>query len=157
MKKTSWGEMSLPGRIFLGALMGIGICTLIAIFISIGKGDGYFHPTPPSLVDKMGNQLNATMLEMALSAVLGAAFAGTSIVWELEDWSLARQTGTYFGVTAPVMLVVAYFNDWMGHSLSGLLSFFVIYMIIFVMMWLITYLVTKRRIESINREIAGKK
>ena len=71
----------------------------------------------------MGNQLNAVILQTILCAILGVGFAMASVIWEIDSWSLAKQSGVYFLVISVVMLPIAYFANWMKHSIAGVLSY----------------------------------
>ena len=44
-------------------------CTgyVITVIISICIGDGFFHPVNPELVNKMGDELNAILIQTGLS------------------------------------------------------------------------------------------
>ncbi|HHX13482.1 MAG TPA: DUF3021 domain-containing protein, partial [Clostridiales bacterium] len=80
-----------------------------------------------------------------------------SAIWEMEHWSIARQTGIYFAITAVVMMPIAYFMRWMEHSVSGFLSYFGIFIIIFIVFWAVSYLVWRDRIKKMNRGIETKR
>ena len=81
-------KKELISRIAVGLLGGIVICYLITIGISISLGDGNFYPCVPSLVKRFGNEITAVIVQTILSAVLGAGFAGSSLIWEKDDWSI---------------------------------------------------------------------
>ena len=85
-------KKELVSRIVGGLLGGIVICYLITIGISISLGDGNFYPCVPSLVKRFGNEITAVIVQTILSAVLGAGFAGSSLIWEKDDWSILKQT-----------------------------------------------------------------
>lgn len=73
-----------------------------------------------------------------------------SIIWELDSWSLAKQSGIYFLIASIIMLPIAYVANWMEHSIGGFLSYAGIFVAIFVMVWWIQYLSWKQRIKKIN-------
>lgn len=144
------------GRIGVGLLGGIAVSYLITVGISITFGDGNYYPCVPGLVEQFGSEIMAVIIQTVLSALLGAGFAGSSFIWEKDDWSLLKQTGSYFAVVAVLMMSVAYVCQWMEHSLKGVLSYFAIFFAIFVVVWLIQYAVWKKRISKLNAKIAGK-
>ena len=110
-------------RGLFGLPIGIAIGFVITLFISACVGDGSFYPVTPELIGAMGNELNAVILQTVLCAVIGAGFAAASVIWELDSWSLAKQSGIYFLTISIIMLPVAYFANWMKHSLAGVLSY----------------------------------
>lgn len=47
------------------------------------------------------------IVQTAVACLVGAGFAGSSVVWEVERWGLALQTGVYFLLLALFMLPAA--------------------------------------------------
>ena len=131
---------------------GIAIGFVITLIISICIGNGSFYPVTPELIDATGNELNAVILQTVLCAIMGAGFAASSIIWELDSWSLAKQSGIYFMIISVIMLPIAYFTNWMKHTALGVLSYMAIFVAIFVVVWLSQYLLWKRKIkQQLNR------
>ena len=144
-------------RVFVGLLGGIVISYLITIGISIAIGDGSYYPCVPSLIERFGNELTAIIMQTALSAVLGAGFAGSSIIWEMDEWSLLKQTSIYFGIVSVLMMTIAYICEWMEHSVKGILSYFGIFVAIFIAVWIVQYLIWKVRVSRIKEKIQKNK
>ncbi len=140
-------------RVFVGLLGGIVISYLITIGISIAIGDGSYYPCVPSLIERFGNEVTAIIMQTALSAVLGAGFAGSSIIWEMDEWSLLKQTSIYFGIVSVLMMTIAYICEWMEHSVKGILSYFGIFVAIFIAVWIVQYLIWKVRVSRIKEKI----
>ena len=86
-------KKKLIGRGLLGFPVGIAIGYVITVIISICIGDGFFHPVNPELVNKMGSELNAILIQTGLSGIMGTGFAMASVIWEIDSWSLAKQSG----------------------------------------------------------------
>ena len=147
-------KMILRG--LFGLPVGIAIGFVITLLISICIGDGSFYPVMPELIQTAGNELNAVILQTILCAVLGAGFAMASVIWEMDSWSLAKQSGVYFFIISAVMLPIAYFANWMRHSLVGFLSFAGIFTAIFAVVWLSQYLLWKRTIKKLNARIRSE-
>ena len=140
-------------RVFVGLLGGIVISYLITIGISIAIGDGSYYPCVPNLVERFGNEVTAIIIQTVLSAVLGAGFAGSSIIWEMDEWSLLKQTSIYFGIVSVLMMTIAYICEWMEHSVKGILSYFGIFVAIFIAVWIVQYLIWKVRVSRIKEKI----
>ena len=140
-------------RVFVGLLGGIVISYLITIGISIAIGDGSYYPCVPSLIERFGNEVTAIIMQTVLSAVLGAGFAGSSIIWEMDEWSLLKQTSIYFGIVSVLMMTIAYICEWMEHSVKGILSYFGIFVAIFIAVWIVQYLIWKVRVSRIKEKI----
>lgn len=137
-------------RGLLGFPMGVSIGFVISVVISVWIGDGSFYPVQPELVKTMGNELNAVILQTVLCGVMGSGFAMASSIWEIDSWSLAKQTGIYFAVVSVVMFPIAYVANWMNHSTVGILAYVGVFVLIFSVVWLIQYFIWKRKIRKMN-------
>lgn len=141
----------------LGFPLGITIGYLITIIISLFFADGYYSPCVPELISMLGNEINAVMLQALLCGLLGTGFAACSIIWEIEHWSIVKQTGIYFSIICIIMLPIAYVLYWMEHSIAGFLSYFAIFVLIFIVIWVTQFVMAMRNVKKINAKINGKK
>ena len=121
-------------RGLLGFPLGIAIGFVITVIISMCIGDGSFYPVNPELIDTMKNELNAVILQTILCGILGTGFAMASVIWEIDSWSLAKQSGIYFSIACVTMF----------------LSYVGIFVAIFVITWLVQYFVWKRKVKRMN-------
>ncbi|MCI8853398.1 MAG: DUF3021 domain-containing protein [Lachnospiraceae bacterium] len=140
-------------RGIFGFCMGIGIGHLISIGLSLAWGNGYYSPCEPQLVQSVGNEVLAVLLQAFLCGLLGAGCAAGSVVWELERWSIARQTGVYFLILSVIMLPTAYVLYWMEHSLGGFLGYLGIFVLIFLIMWVVEYNICRYNVKRMNRNL----
>lgn len=137
-------------RIWIGFPVGIAMGYIITLVISACIGDGTVYSATPEFVQRMGTELSAVILQTALCGVLGSGFAAASVIWEIDSWSLAKQSGVYFIVIGTILLPIAYVTNWMRHSVAGLLSYIGIFIGIFMAVWLSQYLCWKVRIKKMN-------
>lgn len=140
-------------RGLLGFPLGITIGYIITIVTSLIFAKGYYSPCVPDLVNQMGTEIGAVILQATLCGLLGFTFAASSIIWEIESWSMAKQTGIYFLITSLVMFPIAYVTSWMEHSLLGVISYFSVFILIFIIMWITQYFVWRIKIKTINKKI----
>ena len=143
-------------RGLVGAPLGVTISLLIALVISAVIGDGNFHPVAAELADAAGSELNAVIIQTVLSGLMGAGYAMASVIWEIDSWSLAKQSGLYFAITCVLMFPVAYCANWMEHSLAGFLTYAGIYVGIFVIVWLTQYCIWRKKIDELNAQVSNK-
>ena len=141
----------------LGFPLGISMGHIITIVLSLFWGNGYYSPVVPSLIDAVGSEIGAIVVQVALSGLLGASSAAASIIWEIENWSIAKQTGIHFFIISITMLPIGYFAHWMPHSLVGFLMYFGIFVAIFIAVWVINYYIMKKKIKYINKSIGARK
>lgn len=144
-------------RSILGFPIGIAIGYLITIFISLVWTEGYYAPCVPELISAMGNEINAVILQALLCGVLGTGFAASSVIWEIENWSIVKQTGIYFVIISVIMLRIAYFSYWMEHSVGGFLRYFGIFVFIFVFIWIVEFVIEKHNVKKMNQNLHNVK
>ncbi len=140
-------------RGIVGMPVGILIGYAMTVLLSLGWGSGEYLPCAPELTARMGSEMGAVLLQAALCAVLGAAFGASSMIWEIERWSIARQTAAYLFATSLAMMPTAYLLYWMQHSLAGFLIYFGIYLLIFLAIWLGNYFAIRRSIRKMNEKL----
>lgn len=136
-----------------GGAMGLTISTLITIVISATVGDGNFYPVAPGLIEDCGSELNAVILQTVFAMVYGAAWAASSLIWEVERWSLLRQTVTHLLVCSFSALPIAYLMHWMPRTAGGIALYFAIFFGIYLVIWLVQYGSMKARIRKMNEKV----
>jgi len=83
-------------------------------------------------------------------------FAACSVIWEMDRWSIAKQTCIYFLITSLVMMPIAYFTNWMEHTIIGFLLYFGIFAAIFIAVWFVQYRIWKNKVKKINSKFDKK-
>ena len=141
-------------RSLLGFPIGIAVGYLITIFISLVWADGYYSPCMPELISAVGNEINAVILQTVLCGVLGTGFGAGSVIWEMDDWSIVKQTGVYFLIVSVIMLPIAYFTYWMEHSVVGFLFYFAVFLLIFVIIWIVQFMIGKHNVRRMNEKLS---
>ena len=79
-------------RSLIGAPIGLSISFIITLIISVIINKGEYYPVVPQLTALCGNELNAVVIQTICSLLYGASFGGASVIWEIENWSLLKQT-----------------------------------------------------------------
>lgn len=134
----------------LGFPLGIAIGYIISILVSLAWANGYYSPCVPELIAITGSEISAVVLQALLCGLLGTGFAASSVIWEVEHWSLAKQTGIYFGINAVIMMPIAYLTYWMEHSVLGFLSYFGVFALIFLVVWILQFTTGRRMVRKMN-------
>ncbi len=140
-------------RGLLGIPIGVTIGYLITIFISLGWANGNYLPCVPELTEQLGSEISAVILQVVLCAILGTVFGASSVIWEIEKWNIAEQTGVYFLIISFAMFPIAYFTHWMEHSIAGFLLYFGIFFAIFITIWATQYCIWKCKIKKISEKV----
>lgn len=131
-------------RALLGVPLGIAIGTTITLIIAvIMKGDmGSAH-------DSLAYYTRGYFI----SALIGAVFGAASVIWDVEEWSLLRQTITYFILTIVTHLSCALAARWIPFELFAILMYIGIYIVLFAIIFVIVYSVQKKRVEQVNKAL----
>lgn len=140
-------------RSVLSALGGLFITQILGVVISLCIGDGNYYPVVPLLAEQLGSEIGAVIFQTTCSLLYGAMFGGMSIIWELDNWSILKQTAVHFLVVSIVSLPVAYVTHWMEHTLIGAIVYFAVFAVIYVFIWLSQYLAVKKRINAMNKKV----
>ncbi len=143
-------KKQLINRGLLGFPLGIAIGYVVTVLVSMVVNNGSYYPVTLELIAAVGSELNAVILQTILCGLMGSGFAMASVIWEIDSWSLAKQSGIYFAIACIVMLPIAYIANWMRHTFVGVLSYIGIFIVIFIAVWLIQYLAWRGKISRMN-------
>ncbi len=145
-------------KFLLRGLSGIGIGATIGLIIlfiiSAVNGDGKVALAPPELLASFPTELGAVVFEFALCGVLGFVFAAISVVFEIEQWSMAKQTLIHFVVMLCTILPIAWLNYWIPHTWPAVLLFIAIFIGYYIIIWLTQYRFWRKRIKEVNQKLA---
>ncbi len=145
-------KKSIILRCLIGMPIGLAISTVITIIISASIGDGTYYAVVPELSAECGNEIKAVIIQAVCSVLYGAAFAGASAIWE-TDWSLTKMTLTHLLICSAATFPIAWLMYWMDHSVSGVLKYFGIFLLIYIVIWITQYSSMKRKIAEMNSRI----
>lgn len=140
-------------RMAIGFPSGIALGHLITIWISWIIGDGLFYPIVPSLQAVCGSEIAAVGLQALLSGLMGAACGASSIIWEVERWSLLKQTILHYAALSMSILPVAFTLHWMEHSVAGVMQYLLIFAGMYVVIWAGMTLALKSKIKKLNAKL----
>ncbi len=140
-------------RCLIGAPIGLSISYFITLIISAMINKGEFYPVNPQLTQLCGNELNAVAVQTICSLLYGAAFAGASVIWEIERWSLLKQTVLHCIVVSLASFPIAYCMYWMPHNFWGIAGYIFIFFAIYLFIWLSQYFAMKKKIQAFNDKV----
>lgn len=130
--------MDLKHRFLFKALLGFTIGLLITAAIS-----SFCIPR-----DELASGIMLFM-QFIGSGLFGTIAMGGSIVYEFENWSLARATITHYLVTFISFLIVNYLLGWFDNRIIAiaLIALTVGYLLI----WMFEYLSWKKQVRDLNK------
>ena len=95
-------------------------------------------------------ELDFYLVSYIVSAVIGAVYAASSIIWDVEKWSLRTQTVTHFCITLVTHLSSALIATWIPFKLKAILIYASIYIVIYLIIYLIIFSVQRKRVNALN-------
>ena len=134
-----------------GIIIGIAIGQIMGVIISLISGSGDYTACAPEFTASIGNEAAAAALQTLLCALMGLGFGAASVIWEMDELSIAAQTAICFAVYSVFMLPIAYISYWMEHSAKGFLIYFGVFTAIFVAIWAMKYLMLRKNVNAINK------
>ena len=139
-------------RGLIGIPIGVFISTTIGLIISLMIGE--LEVIPP--VAASVNPLSAYTVQYIISIGIGFAFAFGSAIFEVDSWSIAKQTLLHFLLTSVVFLPCAVLARWVEPKLISILVYFLIFIVVYIIIWFIQYYYWKDRIAKLKKRLLHK-
>ncbi len=140
-------------RAIMGFIYGVFIGQTILILESLMARDGNFYPVAASLVELAGTKIGAVIIQYFLTGIIGTTFAATTVLFEIDSWSLLKQTILHFIITSIVMYIAGFLCGWFPHKLSSTLIWFGIFIVIYVIFWISFSSYYKNKVKKMNEAL----
>ena len=121
-----------------------------------GFGGNYYSAVALELTAIMGGELNAAVLQYVMSCILGFSFAMASAIFEIENWSMTKQTVVHFLITAIAMLPIAYVCHWIEHTALSIFVYFATFAAVYFFMWIVQKRYWKKKVAQMNDKLQKK-
>ena len=143
----------IVSRVLYSFPIGFSCSVGISLLLTFIFGEGKYYPFASPLVLFTGSEVKAMLMQTMLSGILGSVFGGMSFIWEIERWSILKQTAVYFLSVSIPMMGISYLLYWMEHSLSGFLFYFLIFVMVFIVVWLFNLAGYWFKVRRMNRDL----
>lgn len=140
-------------QLFSGFKTGVFIGLMFSIFFSFVYSGEAFYPMPPSFVEKFSSELTAFLISVFLWGLIGVIFTMTNYIFTSTDWSITRMTISHAVISYILFLPIALYLNWINFSVTNILSFTMIYLIIYTFFWVISMIRVKKEVDKINKHI----
>ena len=131
----------LVKKSFIVGLIGFPVGVLVGIaFLMISPGSGAMSAL------RIG-------IHIFLSGMLGAIALGSSVVYEVESWSVTRCTVTHFVITFTTYFSIGFSLGWLP---LGEISTYIMVgcmVVAYFMIWISMYLVSKKQAKELDEEL----
>ena len=135
-------------RGLMGIPLGISVNMTAMLIISLAMGKMINYQT---VISK--NTLTAFAVNYMISIVVGFAFAIGTTTFEIEHWSLSRQTVAHFLLITTVFIPSAILGRWVRLNVVSILIYVCVFIVIYVISWIAQYNYWKMRIMKINEKL----
>jgi hypothetical protein len=143
-------KKALVKRAVLGFIYGVFIGQTILIIESLFMRGGNFYAVSNSLLELAGSKIAAVIIQYFLTGLIGTTFAATTVIFEMDSWSLLRQSITHFIITSIVMYVAGFLCGWFPHTLVSTLIWFGVFVVVYLIFWICFSLYYKNKVKKIN-------
>ena len=140
-------------RAIMGFIYGVFIGQTILILESLMARDGNFYPVAASLVELAGSKIGAVIIQYFLTGIIGTTFATTTVLFEIDNWSLLKQTIIHFVITSIVMYIAGFLCSWFPHTLVSTLIWFGVFIVIYVIFWISFSSYYKNKVKKMNEAL----
>lgn len=98
-------------------------------------------------------EFNALAQQFIISALFGFYAIAISIVFEIDSWSLLRQTIVHFILLSVVYFPVAIYANWLPEYTVARIPFAVFYILVYIIVWFTFKAYWKKKAMEINVEL----
>ena len=120
---------------------------------AISGWNGDFYLVSPYLVRNAGSTLSAVIIQYFCTGIIGANFSTSSIFFEIDKWSLLKQSVLHFVLTSVLMYIVGFVCGWFPHNIQSTLVWFGVFLVIYIIFWISFFLFYKKKTCEINKSL----
>lgn len=140
-------------RAIMGFVYGIFIGQTILILESALAGTGNFYPVSPYLTAHTSTTLAAVIIQYFITGLIGITFSASTVIFEIDNWSITAQTFLHFVITSIVMFFSGFVCGWFPHNTRSIVIWFAIFIVIYVIMWVSFTLYFRKQTRKINEAL----
>lgn len=146
-------KQAIIKRAILGFIYGVFIGQTILIIESLFMRDGNFYAVTASLLELAGTKIAAVIIQYFITGIIGTTFAATTVLFEMDNWSLLRQTITHFIIVSIVMYIAGFLCGWFPHTVVSTLIWFGVFVVVYVIFWICFSMYYKNKVKKINEAL----
>ncbi|MBR5407625.1 MAG: DUF3021 domain-containing protein [Lachnospiraceae bacterium] len=98
-----------------------------------------------------------SMFKLLVGGLQGFLAMSTTVVYDIESWSIARSTFTHFVITAGGFFTMGYFQEWLIPGDIFFCIMAVSFVVVYFIIWLIQYLIYLHNIKQMNNDLEKMK
>ncbi|GAA0732534.1 DUF3021 domain-containing protein [Clostridium oceanicum] len=136
-------------RGFLGIPIGVFISTTISIIYSLAFGE--IMAIPYGM--ESSNSLTVYIAQYFVSIIIGFVFSASSVIFEIDEWSLLKQTVVHFFITTLVFFPCSIKVGWIDVNPMSILIYIGVFIFIYLLVWISIYFTWKSKIKKLNNKL----
>lgn len=136
-------------RGFLGIPIGVFISTTISIIYSLAFGE--IMAIPYGMENS--NSLTVYIAQYFVSIIIGFVFSASSVIFEIDEWSLLKQTVVHFFITTLVFFPCSIKVGWIDVNPMSILIYIGVFIFIYLLAWISIYFTWKSKIKKLNNKL----
>ncbi len=141
----------------ISAFSGMVVNMLIELMIQMITKDSGLNPLSPEFRGLFETERMAVYVNTLLYGLIGATFAGFTVIYEMERIGYIIQNLIYYIGTACVWVPVVMFMWQLWRYPFALVSTFVGFVLTYIIMTIVGYKIKQQEIDDINRLIQRRK
>ncbi len=138
-------------RAVLGFIYGVFIGQTILILESLMVGDGNFYSVSTYLVNHTNTRIAAVIIQYLISGIIGLSFAASTVIFEMDRWSILGQTALHFVINSIVMYAAGFLCGWFPHTVASTLIWFGVFIVVYLIFWFAFTMYYKKKTQEINK------
>ena len=98
-----------------------------------------------------------SLFELLVGGAQGFLAMASTVVYEIESWSIARATFTHFVVTLGGYLGMGYLQGWLLENPVFTAIMAAIFIIVYIIIWQVQYMKSLRDVRQMNEDLGKMK
>ena len=88
--------------------------------------------------------------QILLGGIPGAIAMGTTVIYDIEKWSILRATATHFAITMGAIVFGCFVLNWFKPWSAAFWLMLAIELVGYILIWLIMYLCFRKKVRRLN-------
>ncbi len=140
-------------RGLLGMPIGVTIGAICNVIVSIYYNTGTYMSCSPFFEEKIGSNLGASVIQLIVTAIMGFVLSGSSVVWDIEKWSILKSTVVAYTISLLTGIIPAIYLRWTPLEFAPIFGFALVWTGIYFAIWIGNYLYYRKRVKCSNADL----
>ena len=136
-----------------GITIGITTGFLISLTFAFIYQSKDYAPSAPTFMSHFSSSTSATAVSALLWALIGCVFAISSLAFEVDRWSITKQTIVHFLITYVGFTPLAILCGWFPLNFFWLSFFTLIFVIVYFIIWLASMTTARHEVRAFNAKL----